>query len=278
MMNKGVIYIIGGQKFSRWTLRSVISLRQNAGEAGKLPVHIHFIGKYCYEDQFNSLGCTCIKHSYDGKEPFSPLHRRYRSAIMQETPFDKFVMLDSDTFIQGDFIDFFKLTPDDGIAGAEDGKFENHLQMARSFFLKKKLSTDEVRKQTIRLLYVDYGAKEDFPPYYNCGSVCFSKKASEKIGKELFAVLAAIQNDPIYNTHDDQLPFNSVVHRLKINAASINPIYNYTRSRMKGNQKKGIHDKIKEDVRIIHNRHYAREADWINTEPIEAELNRLLPK
>lgn len=273
-MNKGIVYIIGGKKFSRWTLRSVISLRQNGGEAGKLPVHIHFIGDYYYEDKFNSLGCTCVRHSYDGKESFSPLHRRYRSVIMQETPFDKFVMLDSDTFVQGEFIDFFSLTPDEGIAGAEDGKFENHLQMARTFFLKKKLPIEETRKETLRLLNVDYGAKENFPTYYNCGSVCFSKKASAAIGAELIKVLESIQGDPLYYTHDDQLPFNSVVHRLGIEAASVNPIYNYTKSRMNKNKGLGTHDKIKSDVRIIHNRRCI-DSDWIQKEPIEKILKQL---
>lgn len=276
-MNKGIIYIIGGQKFSRWTLRSVISLRQNGGEAGGLPVHIHFIGNYHYEEQFNSLACTCIKHPYDGKEPFSPLHRRYRSFIMQETPFDKFVMLDSDTFIQGEFIDFFRLTPDEGIAGAEDGKYESHLQMAQSFFLKKKLSDADTRKETLRLLNVDYGAEFKFPTYYNCGSVCFSKMASEKIGKELIKVLEAIQDDPIYNTHDDQLPFNSVVHRLGIKAASVNPIYNYTKSRMNKNKGLKLHDTVKDDVRIIHNRRCI-ESDWIDKTAVEIVLKKLTEK
>lgn len=276
-MNKGIVYIIGGQKFSRWTLRSVISLRQNGGEAGKLPVHIHFIGDSYYENQFNSLGCTCIGHVPDGREAFTPLHRRYRSSIMQKTPFDKFVMLDSDTFIQGEFIDFFSLTPDEGIAGAEDGKFESHLQMARTFFLNKKLPMEKAREETLRLLDVDYGAKENFPTYYNCGSVCFSKRASEKIGKELIKVLEAIQDDPIYNTHDDQLPFNSVVHRLNIKAASINPIYNYTKSRMNKNKGLKLHDKVKDDVRIIHNRRCI-ESDWIDKTAIETVLKKLTEK
>lgn len=276
MMNKGIVYIIGGNKFSRWTLRSVISLRRNGGEAGKLPVHIHFIGETYYTDQFNSLGCTCMRYPNNGKESFSPLHRRYRSIIMQETPFDKFVMLDSDIFIQGDFIDFFNLTPDEGIAGAEDGNFESHLQMARTFFLKKKLSIDETRKETLRLLNVDYGAKEKFPTYYNCGSVCFSKKASARIGVELIKVLESIQDDPLYYTHDDQLPFNSVVHRLGIEAASVDPIYNYTRSRMRKNKKLGKHDKIKERVCIIHNRHYPKEADWVNVDVIHKECEGII--
>lgn len=276
-MNRGILYIIGGKKFSRWTLRSVISLRQNGGEAGSLPVHIHFLGDCYYEEQFNKLTCTCIQHKIDPKDSFTCLHRRYRSQIMQEVPFDKFVMLDSDTYVQGDFIEFFKLTADDGIGGAEDGKFENHLQMARNFFLKKKLSTENARKETLRLLKVDYGGKEEFPVYYNCGSVCFSKSASNKIGRELIQVLESIQDDPIYNTHDDQLPFNSVVHRLGIKAASLNPIFNYTKSRMLKNKRLNLHDKVKNDVRIIHNRRCI-ESDWIVKDSVEAILKELTEK
>jgi len=258
-------------------MQSVLSLRRNGGLAGKLPVHIHFLGDCYFVDQFNELACTCIHHPRENpKESFTCLHRRHRSVIMQETPFEKFVMLDSDTFIQGDFIDFFKLTPDNGIGGAEDGNFESHLQMARNFFLRKKIPMQETQEEVKRLLNVDYGEKKDFPVYYNCGSVCFSKSASAKIGAELVKVLEKIQDEKIYNTHDDQLPFNSVVHRLGIEAASLNPIFNYTRSRMKKNKNKGIHDKIKSDVKIIHNRHYPKEADWVNVQSIHEECERLI--
>ena len=55
---------------------------------------------------------------------------------MQEVPFDRYIMIDADTFIQGDFYDMFNLIPKNGVAGIKDGNFENHLQMAKFLFAR----------------------------------------------------------------------------------------------------------------------------------------------
>jgi len=273
-MNKGIVYIVGGRKYAKWALLSVISLRRNAGKASVLPIHIHFIGDYEFEDQFNQLGCTGIRHPVDKLSHHA--HRKLKSVVMQEIPFDRYVMIDADTFVQGDFYEMFDLIPEDGVAGIEDGNFESHLQMAKFLFLTKHADKKNARGIVKDLLGVDYGSGEEYPPYYNVGVIGFSAHASRVVGKELYPLLERLSASELYNQHDEQLPMNSIMHNKNIKGIAIDPVYNYTRSRMKNNKKKGIHDKVKSDVRIIHNRHYPKEANWIDLQSVEREMSVLL--
>lgn len=267
-MNRGIVYIIGGEKYAEWTLKSVLSLRKNGGEASALPVHIHFIGRYEFEELFNKLGCTCVLHETD-EEMSHHTHRKFKSLVMESyIPFDQYIMIDADTFVQGDFFEMFHLIPENGVAGIEDGNFQSHLQMAEFLFLKNKKGKD-IRKLVKEMLHVDYGSDEQFPPYFNVGVIGFSQTASQRIGQRLFPLLSGLNKNKYYNPHDEQLPMNSLFHRFKIPAVAVDPIFNYTRSRMKKNKKAGIHDEIKSDVRIIHNRHYPKEADWVDIKSID---------
>ncbi|MHA2281503.1 MAG: glycosyltransferase [Promethearchaeota archaeon] len=275
-MTRGIVYIVGGQKYAKWALQSIISLRRNAGRAKMLPVHVHFIGKVEFEEAFNHLGCTCILHTATSGISHH-LHRVFKSLIMQnEVPFDRYVMIDADTFVQGDFYDMFDLIPEDGVAGIEDGNFESHLQMARFLFLTKHADKKNARSIVKELLGIDYGTNETFPPYYNVGVIGFSTHASEIIGAELFPLLEKLSKSKLYNQHDEQLPMNAIMHHKNIHAVAIDPIYNYTRSRMKKNKKEDTHDKIKGNVRIIHNRHYPNEADWIDLRTVKQEMESLV--
>ncbi len=273
-VNKGIIYIISGQKYARWALRSIISLRQNGGEAGKLPVHVHFLGEYIYEDQLNSLGCTCHYHDLNKDLSMTQNHRKCKGSVMNGISFDKYIMIDADTFVQNDFIDMFNRIPNDGVTGIEDGNFDSHLQMGKFLFIKGKV--DDAREFIKNCLRVDYGITDDsFPPYYNVGVIGWSSGASHIVGEELFKLLSTLQKNPNYNSHDEQLPMNSILYHHKIPANTIDPTYNYTKSRLKKNKMKGIHDEIKESIKIIHNKSCI-ESDWINPKPVEEELERLL--
>jgi lipopolysaccharide biosynthesis glycosyltransferase len=272
-MNKGIVYIIGGRKYAKWTLQSVLSLRKNGGRAGKQPVHIHFLGDLFFEDQFNDLGCSVIPHNVDASHH---AHRKLKSMVMQEIPFDRYVMIDADTFIQGDFYDLFDLIPENGVAGIEDGNFENHLQMAKFLFVTKHAKGKDTRPLVKEMLGVDYGTGENYPPYFNVGVIGLSKSASAIIGKELYPLLVKLSENKCYNTHDEQLPMNSIMHLNNISAIAVDPIFNYTRSRMRKNKKLGIHDGIKDGVKIIHNRHYPKEADWVNVVDIHKECEGLI--
>lgn len=272
-MNKGIVYIIGGKKYAQWALRSILSLRQNGGRAGKQPVHIHFLGDLFFEDQFNDLGCSVIPHNVDASHH---AHRKLKSMVMQEVPFDRYVMIDADTFIQGDFYGLFDLIPENGVAGIEDGNFESHLQMAKFLFLTKHAKELPVCSTVKDMLGVDYSTEEKFPPYFNVGVIGLAHSASTTIGKELYPLLVKLSENKCYNTHDEQLPMNSIMHLHNISAIAVDPIYNYTRSRMKNNKKKGIHDQIKENVLIVHNRHYPKEADWINMKPVNESFDAIM--
>lgn len=274
-MSKGIVYIIGGRKYAKWALQSIVSLRQNGGRAKLLPIHVHFIEQIEFEEVFNYFGCTCILHKTTSGMSHH-VHRLFKSLIMKEVPFDKYVMIDADTFVQGDFYDMFELIPEDGVAGIEDGNFKSHLQMARFLFLTKYADKKNVRNIVKELLGVDYGAKETFPPYYNVGVIGFSAHASQMIGRELFPLLEKLSKNKLYNQHDEQLPMNAIMHHKKIHGISIDPIYNYTRSRMKNNKKKGIHDNVRENIRIIHNRHYPNEADWIDLKSIQEQIEQIV--
>jgi lipopolysaccharide biosynthesis glycosyltransferase len=275
-MNRGIIYIIGGKKYAEWTLKSIISLRRNGGGAGELPVHIHFIGKYEFEEIFNQLGCTCILHASD--EMSHHVHRKTKSIVMEKhIPFDQYIMIDADTFVQGDFMDMFDLIPEGGVAGIEDGNFQSHLQMAEFLFLRKKKGRP-VRELVKEMLNVDYGAEEQFPPYFNVGVIGFSREASAAVGAPLFDLLYNLSKNDHYNPHDEQLPMNSIFHRQQIPAVAVDPIFNYTRSRMRKNKKLGIHDTVKGNVRIIHNRHYPKEADWIDLASVNKEYEALIDR
>lgn len=271
-MNKGIVYIVGGEKYAKWALKSILSLRENGGRAGQQPVHINFLGELFFEDQFNDLGCSVIPHN---DAPSHHAHRKLKSVVMQEVPFDRYVMIDADTFIQGDFYEMFDLIPDDGVAGIEDGNFQSHLQMAKFLFVTKHAKGD-IRSLVKEMLGVDYGTEESFPPYFNVGVIGLTKSASKTIGKELYTLLVKLSENKAYNPHDEQLPMNAIMHLNGISAIAVDPIYNYTRSRMKNNKKKGIHDNIKDNVRIVHNRHYSKEADWINMTPVEIRMKEIL--
>lgn len=273
-MNKGIIYIVSGQKYARWALRSVISLRLNGGESGKLPVNIHFLGNYVYEDQFNSLGCCCIKHELNKDLSLKQNHRKFKSLIMQETFFDKYVMIDADTYIQNDFIGMFDQIPPNGVAGIEDGNFKNYLQMAKLLFVKGKV--DNLRDFVKECLHVDYGDTSiSFPPYYNVGVIGWSKTASNVVGYTLYRLLEHLQKKENYNSHDEQLPINVILHHKGIPAIAINPIYNYTKSRLKKNIKNKTHKSIKDSIKIIHNKSCI-ESSWINPKPVEDTLKELI--
>ncbi len=274
-MNKGIVYIIGGRKYAKWALQSILSLRRNGGRAGQQPVHIHFLGELFFEDQFNDLGCSVIPHNTDASHH---AHRKLKSMVMQEVPFDRYVMIDADTFIQGDFYDLFDLIPENGVAGIEDGNFESHLQMAKFLFLNKTAKGQDARLLVQTMLKVDYGAKEDFPPYFNVGVIGMTKPASITIGKKLYPLLVELSEIIFYNPHDEQLPMNSIMHLNGIPTIAVDPIYNYTRSRMRNNKKKGIHDETKDNVRVIHNRHYPKEADWVDVGSIHKECEELIKK
>lgn len=262
-MNKGVVYIVGGRKYATWALRSILSLRQNGGRGGKQPVHIHFLGELFFEDQFNDLGCAVIPH--DVGVPSHHAHRKLKSIVMQQIPFERYVMIDADTFIQGDFYELFNLIPENGVAGIEDGNFKSHLQMAKFLFVNKHAKKMDIRLLVKDMLNVDYGSEEKFPPYFNVGVIGLTQSASTTIGKELYPLLMDLSKNKFYNPHDEQLPMNSIMHRNNIPAVAVDPIFNYTRSRMKKNQKSGQHDAVKDNIRIIHNRHYLKEADWVYT-------------
>lgn len=272
-MNKGIIYIIGGRKYVKWALQSILSLRRNGGRAGQQPVHIHFIGEPFFADQFNDLGCSVIPHDVD--VPSHHAHRKLKSIVMQEIPFDRYVMIDADTFVQGDFYELFDLIPKDGVAGIEDGNFESHLQMAKFLFVTKHAKGD-IRPLVKEMLGVDYGSKESYPPYFNVGVIGLTKSASITIGRELYPLLVKLSENKAYNTHDEQLPMNSIMHLNGISAIAVDPVFNYTRSRMRKNKKLGQHDGIKDGVRVIHNRHYPKEADWVNVDVIHKECERLI--
>ena len=273
-MNKGIVYIIGGEKYARWTLKSVISLRQNGGRGGKQPVHIHFIGKLFLEDHFNDLGCSVISHTVEA--PSHHAHRKLKSIVMQQVPFERYIMIDADTFIQGDFYELFNLIPDNGVAGIEDGNFESHLQMAKFLFLTKHAKKLPTASLVLEMLGVDYSSKENFPPYFNVGVIGLTKSASITIGEKLYPLLVKLSENKAYNTHDEQLPINSIMHLNDIPAIAVNPTFNYTRSRMKKNKKSGKHNWIKEKVLIIHNRHYPKEASWVDLKPMEIEFERMM--
>lgn len=272
-MNKGIVYIASGKKYARWALRSVISLRQNGGRAGKLPVHIYFLGSYFYEDHFNDLGCTCLRHAFDAALSPTQNHRKCKGDVMQIIPFDKYIMIDADTFIQNDFIEMFDEIPDDGVAGIEDGNFESHLQMGKFLFIKG--SVKNPREFIQECLNVDYGDdSSSFPPYYNVGVIGWSSVASSQVGNELFDLLSKLQNNPNYNSHDEQLPINSILYHRKIPAVVVDPVYNYTKSRLKKNRNNGTHNQVASTIRIIHNKSCV-ESDWINAEPVEKELKKM---
>lgn len=279
-MNKGIVYIIGGRKYAKWALQSILSLRRNGGRAGQQPIHIHFIGKLFFTDQFNDLGCSVIPHDVDA--PSHHAHRKLKSVVMQEVPFDRYIMIDADTFIQGDFYELFDLIPENGVAGIEDGNFESHLQMAKFLFLTKHANVyylrgmGDTRSLVKEMLGVDYSTKEDFPPYFNVGVIGLTKSASITIGEKLYPLLVKLSGDKNYNTHDEQLPMNSIMHLNNIPAIAVDPVFNYTRSRMRKNKKLGKHDGIKNGVRIIHNRHYPKEADWVNVDVIHKECENLI--
>lgn len=269
-MNNGIIYIVGGHKYARWTLRSVLSLKQNAKHAGQLPIHVHFMGDPIYENQLNNLGCTCICHPMNKNLSGTQNHRKTKAEVMQSIVFEKYVMIDADTFVQGDFIDMFDQIPRDGIAGIIDGNFQSHLQMAKFLFIKGKV--DDIRKFVLEVTGVDYGLSENFPPYFNVGVIGMAKKASCKLGEKLFPLLDKLQQNPNYNPHDEQLPMNAIMYLEEIPAIAVDPIYNYTRSRMKANIKSGLHETVKDNVRIIHNRHFPKEATWVDQSKVNKEL------
>lgn len=270
-MNKGIVYIIGGKKYAEWALKSVLSLRRNGGRVGKQPVHIHFIGELFLVNQFNDLGCAVIPHGIDA--PSHHAHRKLKSIVMQEVPFERYIMIDADTFVQGDFYEMFDLIPEDGVAGIEDGNFKSYLQMAKFLFVNKHAKGMNIQSLVKDALNVDYGSEESFPPYFNVGVIGLTQSASVAIGKELYPLLAALGENKFYNPHDEQLPMNSIMHLNQIEAIAVDPIYNYTRSRMKKNIKEGTHDKIKNNIRVIHNRHYPKEAEWIDLKSIQDELD-----
>jgi len=266
-MNKGIVYIIGGKRYARWALRSVISLRENGGRAGQMPVHVYFMGDYIYEDEFNDMSCSCIQVSEE--KPSRNVHRRSKAIVMETIPFDKYIMIDADTYIQNDFYDMFDLIPDDGIAGIEDGNFESHLQMAKFLFVKGKVG--DVRQFALDTLNVDYGSDKTFPPYFNVGVIGLSRGASKIMGKRLLPLLERLQKNENYNPHDEQLPMNSVMHRFNIPAVAIDPLFNYTKSRTAKNRKSGLHEKIKDRIKIIHNKSCI-ESDWIDNTRVETLL------
>lgn len=274
MVNRGIVYIVGGRKYAKWALQSVLSLRENGGRAGKQPVHIHFIGELFFVNHFNDLGCTIISHTVDA--PSHHVHRKLKSIVMQEIPFDQYIMIDADTFVQGDFYELFDLIPNSGVAGIEDGNFESHLQMAKFLFLNKHANGMDVRALVQDMLKVDYGSNSTFPPYFNVGVIGLSRHASMIIGKELYGLLVELCDNKYYNPHDEQLPMNAVMYRNGIDAIAVDPKFNYTRSRMNKNKKNGRHDEIKSDIRIVHNRHYPKEADWIDVGIIHAKCEELL--
>lgn len=274
-MNKGVVYIIGGEKYAKMALASILSLRKNGGRAGKQPIHVYYMGEVFFDGAFNNLGCSiipcsCNKISQGG-------HRLVKSTVMQEVSFDKYIMIDADTFVQGDFYELFDLIPEDGVAGIGDGNFQSHLQMAEFLFLNKNgKKKGEIRETVKELLGVDYGEEINFPPYFNVGVLGLSLSASKKIGEKLYPLLEALSATGIYNPHDEQLPLNSILYHDEIPAVEVNPIFNYTRSRMKHNIKNGTHDSIKDTIRVIHNRHYPKEANWIDTKSIIEEVEKLI--
>ena len=274
VMHQGIVYIIGGKKYAKLALASVLSLRKNGGRASNSVIQIHFMGKFEFKEQFEKFDCICIKHSSD--KTSHSVHRKLKSSIMQNIEFDRYIMIDADTFVQGDFYDMFDLIPENGVASIEDGNFENHLQMAKFLFLTKHADKKNVRNIVKEMLGVDYGLEEKFPPYYNVGVIGFSSYASKIIGRELLPLLEKLSSDNRYNPHDEQLPMNAIMHLNNIQGAIIDPVYNYTRSRMKKNKKLDIHDNIKENIRIIHNRRYENESDWIDFSPIKKELEKLI--
>ena len=271
-MNQGIVYIVGGKKYAKLALTSVLSLRKNGGRASSSTVQIHFMGEFEFKEQFEKLGCICIKHSLN--KISHSTHRKLR--FTYNTSFDRYIMLDADTFIQGDFYDIFNLIPENGIAGVEDGNFENHLQMAKFLFLTKYADKKNVRNIVKEMLGVDYGLQENFPLYCNGGMIGISSYASILLEKKILPLLEKISSDKRYNIHDDQLPMNAIIYLNNIQIVAIDPTYNYTRSRMKKNKKLNIHDNIKKNIKIIHNRRYEKESDWIEFSSIKKELEQLL--
>ncbi len=259
-LKNGIIYILCGEKFCRWGLRSVVSLKRNAPKCSKLPINVYFINEIIYQEQFESLGCSCILIDSPSDRSVRHSHRLTKSIVMQHNEFDRYVMIDADTYVQNNFDDIFNLIPESGIAGIEDGNFQSHLQMADLLFVKGK--TPNTRELVKKSLNVDYGADEEFPPYYNVGVFALTKSASIILGQKLEALIKKLYDNPSYNPHDEQLPINSIMHLKKIPAASIDPIFNYTKSRMKKNIGNGTHDSIKHKIKIIHNRSCI-DSEWI---------------
>ena len=192
---------------------------------------------------------------------------------MQTVPFDNYIMIDADTYIQNDFYEMFDLIPENGVAGIEDGNFESHLQMAKFLFVKGKVPS--VNDFIIDTLDVDYSRDAVFPPYFNVGVIGLSQKASCTMGKHLFPLLEKLQTNEHYNPHDEQLPMNAVMFRHGIPAIAIDPIFNYTKSRMVKNRKGGLHEEVKNKVKIIHNKRCI-ESDWINNISVEKALAKMV--
>ncbi len=277
-MNKGFVYIIDGTKYSRWALRSVLSLRSFGGESSNLPVIVYFLNDYCFVDQFNELSCVCIKLPPADKKSIRKQHRMAKAIVMGIVPFEKYIMIDADTFVQGDPSEMFDLIPDDGIAGIEDGNFQSHLQMARFLFVKSGVA--DVRDFVIHCLGVDYGDEtQKFPPYYNVGVFGLSQAASQCLSKHMQPLFEKLHSSLYYNPHDEQLPINSIMHKNSITGVAINPIFNYTKSRLKKNLSNKTHDDIKDSVRVIHNRKCV-ESDWIKEKAgaINQQLEKILSK
>ena len=137
-----------------------------------------------------------------------------------------------------------------------------------------KRKSSKIREDVKEMLGVDYESDEDFPPYYNVGVLGLSKHGSCIIGQKLLPLLTALQKDSRYSSHDEQLPLNSIMHHHDILGVAIDPVFNYTKSRMKKNKALCTHNMIKDKVRIIHNRRCI-ESDWIDPEPVEIDLKRL---
>jgi len=272
-MHRGVIYILSGEKFCKWGLRSIISLRKNA--SSDLPIHVYFIDQILFQQQFEMLGCKCIMIESPANQSVRHSHRLTKALVMQQNEFDQYVMIDADTLVQGNFDQIFKLLPANGVAGIEDGNFVSHLQMADFLFIKK--SVPDTREFVKEMLGVDYSSEGPFPPYYNVGVFALTKEASVIVGQELEVLIKKLHGNKHYNPHDEQLPINSILHLKKIPAASIDPLFNYTKSRMKKNIANGTHDSIKGRIKVIHNRSCI-ESEWLGEQSheINATLNYMV--
>ena len=296
MEDRAVIYCVLGDKYAKMAFKSASSLRKNAEAMANIPIYVYHIGdSFFLKESFDELGCRSIgidpmkvRESIPVKAPCywcdSWIHpvttdlsntqrsRLTRALIMVSPPSVRNVMLDADTFVQNDFTGLFDLMQKGGVVGVEDGNFDSHLGMAKRLFFKKKVN--DSAKFIKEHLGVDYSIKPPsrYAPYFNMGVFGFHAcQNTRSLGAWWWNKMLELYEVPEHDPFDDQLLMNAGLTQFKIPTISVNPIFNYTRSRMKNNMKSGLHEKVKDQVRIIHNRRLG-ECEWIK-EKLEALQN-----